>query len=241
MKSVLIIGGNSDIGFSTAKFFAKNGYDIHLASRNISELDKKKKKIEEKYNSNCLISMLDISSKESIKNFFINNTTSPNVIITAAGYLEIEETDYKKIIGNNYLYLVEFIELAIKNYLDQKNLNSIIGISSVAGERGKSHNNIYGSSKAGYSNYLNGLRQRLYQKKIHVLLVKPGYIKTKMTQHLNLPKILTTNPDHAGQKIYESFSKQKNELYVPKIWFFLIIIYKNIPEIFFKYLSKKTK
>ena len=137
MKSVLIIGGNSDIGFGAAKFFAKKGYEIHLASRNIVELNIKKKVIHENYNSKCIVTQLDISKEESLKDFFTNNTNAPNIIITAAGYLEKQEINYKKIIGSNYLYLVGFIELAIKKYSDQKNLDTIIGISSVAGERGK--------------------------------------------------------------------------------------------------------
>ena len=137
MKSVLIIGGNSDIGFGAAKFFAKKGYDIHLASRNIVELNIKKKEIHNNYDSKCTITQLDISKKESLDDFFTNNVNAPNIIITAAGYLEKEEINFKKIVGDNYLYLVEFIELAIKKYNGQKNFNTIIGISSVAGERGK--------------------------------------------------------------------------------------------------------
>jgi short-subunit dehydrogenase len=240
MRSVLIIGGNSDIGFSIAKAFAKNKYDIHLASRNINQMKIKKRYIENNFSINCKISFFDFCDKKSVNNFLKKNIISPNLLIICAGFLEKKETNVNNIININFLYPVYYIELFLKKYMKQGLLKTIIGISSVAGERGKKKNNIYAASKSGFSNYLDGLRQRLYQKNINVITVKPGYIKTKMTYKLNLPKILVSSPDEVGFKVYDAFLKKKNVLFVPSIWFVLILIYKLIPEIVFKFIYKKN-
>ena len=105
-------------------------------------------------------------------------------------------------------------------------------------DRGKKRNVIYSSSKSGFSNYLDGLRQRLYATDIHVITVKPGWIATKMTKNLNLPKFMTTNVDFVGKKIFKSFKAKKNTLYVPGYWSIIMFIYKMIPEVLFKIFTK---
>ena len=182
MSSILIIGGNSDIGYATAKIFAQNQYHIHLVSRNISQLEVKKKEIENLYKVDCKITSLDILNEENVNNFFEKNLESPDIILIAVGYMEADEKNYEKIANINYVSPMTFIEKSLIKYNTQKKLNTIIGISSVAGDRGKKKNTIYSSSKSAFSSYLDGLRQRLYQNKIHVITVKPGWVKTKMTK-----------------------------------------------------------
>ena len=131
-----------------------------------------------------------------------------------------------------------FIEKSLIKYKSQKKLDTIIGISSVAGDRGKKKNCVYSSSKSAFSSYLDGLRQRLYATDIHVITVKPGWIKTKMTKNLNLPKFMTTNVDFVGKKIFKSFKAKKNTLYVPGYWSIIMFIYKMIPEKIFKIIAK---
>ena len=162
MSSILVIGGNSDIGYATAKVFAQNKYNIHLVSRDISQLELKKKEIESFYKVDCKITSLDILNKEHVNNFFNENFESPDIILTAVGYHEVDEKNYEKITSINYISPMIFIEKSLIKYQTQKKLNTIIGISSVAGDRGKKKNCIYTSSKSAFSSYLYGLRQRLY-------------------------------------------------------------------------------
>ena len=93
MSSILIIGGNSDIGYATSKVFAQNKYNIHLASRDISNLKIRKKEIESLYDVDCKISSLDIENKENINHFFNENSESPNIILIATGLLPTENTN----------------------------------------------------------------------------------------------------------------------------------------------------
>ena len=238
MSSILVIGGNSDIGYATAKVFAQNKYNIHLVSRNISQLEIKKKEIEDLYKVECKITSLDILNKENVNRYFDEYLESPNIILIAAGYMEVDEKNYEKIASINYLSPMTFIEKSLIKYKTQKKLDTIIGISSVAGDRGKKKNPVYSSSKSAFSSYLDGLRQRLYADGIHVITVKPGYVKTKMTKNLKLPKILISNVNHVGNKIFKAYKSKKNTLYVPRYWSIIMFIYKMIPETIFKIIAK---
>ena len=238
MDSILVIGGNSDIGYATAKVFAKNKYNIHLVSRIISQLEIKKKEIENLYGVNCKITSLDILNEENVNNFFNENLESPSIILIAVGHTEIDEKNYEKIASINYVSPMVFIEKSLIKYKTQKKLDTIIGISSVAGDRGKKRGSIYTSSKSAFSSYLDGLRQRLYSDKIHVITVKPGWVKTKMTKNPKLPKVLISSANHVGNKIFESYKNKKNTLYVPRYWSIIMFFYKIIPEYLFKIYTK---
>ena len=234
MPWLLVIGGNSDIGFSTAKIFASNGYNVHLASRNIDQLNLNKVIIEKQFNVTCKISLLDLNYASSIEIFLKDNQINPKIILVSAGYMESPEILFDKIIKINYSNIVEIIEKLIIKSFDTKNLSTIIGISSIAGERGKKDNCIYSSAKAAFTSYLDGLRQRLYKKNINVLTIKPGYVETKMTKNLNLSKYLISSPDKIGKIIFESYKKNKNIVYAPYFWKIILFVYKNVPEFIFK-------
>lgn len=118
--------------------------------------------------------------------------------------------------------------------MERQRFGAIIGLSSVAGDRGRQSNFIYGSSKAGFTAYLSGLRNYLFDKKVHVLTVKPGFMDTKMTEGLPLNPKLTASPKQAAAHIYKAYKKQKNIAYVLPIWGFIMLIIKNIPEFIFK-------
>jgi short-subunit dehydrogenase len=238
MSSILVIGGNSDMGYAAAKIFAKNNFDIHLVSRNIEQLNIKKEEIINFYKVKCKITSMDILDKDQMDNFFKENTESPEVILISCGFLQAEEKDFEKIIKINYLSPVKFIENSLKAYQSQKILKTIIGISSVSGDRGKKKNSVYSSAKSGFSCYLDGLRQIVYNKGIHVVTVKPGWVNTKMIKGLNLPKIMTSNVNFVGNEIFISHKLKKNTLYVPRYWSIIMFFYKIMPEFIFKFFAK---
>ena len=238
MSLILVIGGNSDIGYASAKIFAKNKYDVHLVSRNIEQLNINKKEIVNLYNVKCKITCMDLLEQDQINSFFKENTVSPEVILIASGFLQPEEKKIENIVRINYLAPLEFIEKSLDKYQSQEILKTVIGISSVAGERGKKNNNIYSSAKSGFSCYLDGLRQKIYNKGIHVITVKPGWVNTKMTKGLNLPKFMTVNSAYVGNKIFNSYKSKKNTLYVPGYWSIIMFVYKLVPEFIFKIFIK---
>ena len=118
--------------------------------------------------------------------------------------------------------------------MPRKKSGFIIGISSVAGDRGRKKNYIYGSAKAGFTEYLSGLRNRLFESNVHVMTVKPGFVDTHMTENMELPKRLTAQPDEVAEDIYRSWTKKKNVIYTKRIWGIIMLVIKHIPEFMFK-------
>ena len=113
----------------------------------------------------------------------------------------------------------------------------MIVLSSVAGDRGRQSNFIYGSAKAAMTAYLSGLRNYLYSRKVHVMTVKPGFMETKMTEGLPLNPMLTATPKQAATAIYNAYKKRKNVAYVLPVWAIIMMIIRNIPEFIFKKLK----
>ena len=116
----------------------------------------------------------------------------------------------------------------------QRGQGTIVGISSVAGNRGRQSNYIYGSAKAALTAYLSGLRNKMYHHKVHVLTVLPGFVNTKMTEHLKLPKPLTAQPEEVANAVYDGVKKKKNIIYVKWFWRSIMTIITSIPEPMFK-------
>ena len=238
MGSILIMGGNSDIGYATARVFAKNNFDIHLVSRDKEQLNIKKEAIINMHKVKCKTTSLDINDEDQINIFFENNSQSPDIILVATGFLQSYEKEFEKLVRVNFLSPLKFIEKSLEKCQSQNILKTVIGISSVAGDRGKKQNSIYSAAKSGFSCYLDGLRQKMYKKNIHVITVKPGWVNTKMTQGLNLPKFMTANADFVGNEIFNSYKSKKNTLYVPRYWSIIMFFYKIMPEFIFKFFAK---
>ena len=114
---------------------------------------------------------------------------------------------------------------------------TIVGISSVAGDRGRASNYVYGSAKAGFSVFLSGLRNRTAKRGVHVLTVKPGFVRTRMTEGKNLPRPVTAQPDEVAQAIWRGVSEQKDQIYVRPIWAVIMFLIRSLPESLFKKTS----
>jgi len=113
----------------------------------------------------------------------------------------------------------------------------IVGVSSVAGDRGRQSNYPYGSAKAGFTAYLSGLRQRLHAQGIGVLTVKPGFVRTRMTAHLDLPPLVTGEPEEVARALVRAQEKGRNVIYVRGIWRPIMALIRLIPEVVFKRLG----
>lgn len=138
--------------------------------------------------------------------------------------------------GTNYTGVVSLINI-IANDFERRRSGFIVGISSVAGDRGRKSNYLYGSAKAAFTAYLSGLRNRLYEAQVHVLTVKPGFVATKMTEGMDLPEKLTAQPDEVASDIFQAQQKGKNVLYTKWIWRWVMMVIKMIPEWKFKGMS----
>ena len=236
---VLILGANSDIARWTARRFAKEGYNIYLASRNTENLQNEAGHLNLKYGIKAESIYFDALNFNSHEDFYNRLSPKPAGSIIAFGLLgdqikgQNSMVEAKKIIDTNYISAVSILEIICADYENRKS-GFIVGISSVAGDRGRKSNYIYGSSKSGLSAYLSGLRHRMFKSGVNVLTVKPGFVATKMTFGLDLPEKLTAQPQEVGDQIFKAVKKGKNTIYVKPIWRWIMYIIIHIPEFIFK-------
>lgn len=241
-KSVLILGAQSDIAKSIAHEFGKNNYNLVLAARNIEELKTQSTDLKIRYNISIEIYEFDILKTQNYQNFIKNLKEIPPILICAVGLMGDQKENEKNynlrtnVLRTNYESPINIIS-EFANIYENLGYGTIVGISSVAGDRGKSSNYIYGSAKAGFTAFLSGLRNRLAKKNVHVLTVLPGTVYTKMTIGLKLPKLFTTYPNKVANDIFNAVIKKKNVIYTIRIWKLIMIIIKLIPEEIFKKLK----
>lgn len=243
MKPVLILGAKSDMAKATAVFYAKNGWDLNLAGRNvITELSSFSDRLKDDYDCEINLYDLDILDFQSHKNFFQSFQQKPNGVICFIGLLrdqkksEMDFNETKTVIDSNFTGIVSILNI-FANYFEEKEDGFIFAVSSVAGDRGRKSNYTYGSAKAALNTYLSGLRNRLSSKNIHVMIVKPGFVETKMTTNLDLPELFTVSPGYVAKKIYKMHQKRVDEFYVPGYWYFIMAFIRLIPERIFKKLD----
>ena len=126
----------------------------------------------------------------------------------------------------------------IANILEARKQGSIVVVTSVAGDRGRKSNYVYGTAKGALSLFTQGLRNRLSSSSVHLMTVKPGFIDTAMTADIEKqPAILWASSERIAKEMVSAFQKKKDVLYTPWFWRYILIIIKTIPESIFKKLS----
>jgi len=242
MEYILIVGAKSDIAQAIAKKYANNGYNLYLAARQAHELQAFATDLSIRTDKQIQCIELDILNYVTHKHFYATLSIKPIGVIIAVGYLgeqQHAQNDFvitKKITDTNYTGIVSLLNI-IANDFETRNSGFIIAISSVAGDRGRKRNYIYGAAKAALNTYLSGLRNRLYIANVNVLTVKPGFVYTKMTAKLNLPAKLTAYPQDVANDIYIAQQKNQDVLYTKWIWKYIMLIIRYIPEWIFKRLN----
>lgn len=242
MSYVLIIGAKSDIAKKIARVYARHGYHLYLTGRNVDSLQEFANDIKIRNDVDVQLKTLDVTIFDSHQDFYQSLSPKPEGVIVVSGYMAeqaICENDFSETLNTinvNYIGAVSLLNIFANNF-EQRKQGFIVGISSVAGDRGRKTNYIYGSAKAGFTAYLSGLRNRLHQSNVKVLTVKPGFVNTQMTKDLDLPKKLTAEPSTIAKAIYSAQQKGKNTLYSKRVWWLIMLIIKLIPESIFKRMS----
>jgi short-subunit dehydrogenase len=240
---MIILGSTSEVAQALVEKALNAGEKfekIYFFTSNKEITERFSKHIDVKYLQQSVVIELDITKEI---NYNIFDKIDSNLLFCATGFLGkgTEEGLYdhintEKIIDINYAKLVPIINYFAQKF-EGKREGTIIGLSSVAGDRGRQSNFIYGSSKAAFTAYLSGLRNYLFSKKVHVMTVKPGFMETKMTEGLPLNPKLTAKPKQAAEYIYKAYKKQKNVVYVLPIWRLIMLIIQHIPEFIYKKLK----
>jgi decaprenylphospho-beta-D-erythro-pentofuranosid-2-ulose 2-reductase len=241
-KHLLILGATSDMALALARKFGTQGYSLTLAARNVERLHATQSDIQIRQNVAVDIVHFDALDLNSHEQFYNNLKTRPDVVISVFGLLGDQvkaQTDWnacQEILFSNYVGAVSILNI-VANDMEKRKSGVIVGISSVAGERGRQSNYFYGSAKAGFTAYLSGLRNRLSRSNVHVVTVKPGFVKTRMIENMKTPAPLTAEPRAVADDIYRAVTKKKDIIYTKSVWRPIMYIIKSIPESIFKKLK----
>ena len=245
-NSVVILGALSGVARYIADGFARKGFDVVLAGRDIQELNTLATDLQVRHEISC--HCLEFDALHFVEHpLFIQRCTDalghfPGGVVVCFGYMADQEQAQKDIevmrrtLDTNLTGAIAIIEQFAAGFEERKS-GFIAALSSVAGDRGRKMNYIYGASKAGLSAYLQGLRNRLHVSGVQVTTIKPGFMDTPMTYGMGLPQILVADPASAGHAIVRAILKKKNVAYVPVFWRYILAIIKSIPEWQFKKMS----
>jgi decaprenylphospho-beta-D-erythro-pentofuranosid-2-ulose 2-reductase len=236
----LILGAGSDIGIAIAHHFAKSeGAHICLASRNLEFLEKKALDIESRYQVKARAIGFDALDYTRHPDFYRSLDPKPDAVVFTAGFLgnqSLAQKDFaetRKIIETNFLGAVSILEIIATDF-EAKGRGLIIGVSSVAGERGRQSNYIYGAAKSALTTFLSGLRNRLYPSHVRVITVLPGFVRTRMTAGMKLPEMLMLAPEQVAEDVYRAYQTGKDIVYTGWFWRWIMAAIRNIPETIFK-------
>lgn len=238
-QTLLVLGGSSDIGRAAALAFAQRGWAIQLAGRDVEALSREAADIATRSGQNVTTHAFDVLDTASHEAFIDALPKMPDCVLSAVGVLgeqraaETDATEAARVMRSNFegpaLILGAFAERFVARCQ-----GGIIGISSVAGDRGRASNYVYGAAKAGFTAFLSGLRNRCFKAGVHVMTVNPGFVRTRMTAGLPLPKPLTAEPAQVGEAIFKAYIKGRDVIYVLPVWRLVMGIISNLPEAIFK-------
>lgn len=232
MKKVWVIGANSDVAKALILLLSLDTeYEVVAATRNVKELFD----FQEKHAVQRLeIAKMDVTSQADIDAFLLDRDL-PDILILAHGVLRTDNhvLDYlEEMVVCNYTSDIKMIE-SVWTYMLKRKKGCIVGISSVAADRGKASNKLYSSTKAALSSYLQAIMQEGAKNNIQVVDVKPGYIRSKMLKHdaKKYNSCLASEPKEVANAILKKLKKGKSgTVYVKPVWRCIMWFIKVIPE-----------
>ncbi len=234
-RPVLILGATSDIGKAIAHGFAKQGRPIQLAARNTDGLDADCQDLNVRYQVEATVHRFDALAPDSFDQFFDDLPECPSVVVSVVGLL-LDQAETERDIAaarltadTNFLGPIMALEKAAARLSELPDETAIIGISSVAGDRGRAKNYWYGASKAAFTTALSGLRQKYAGTNLHVMTVKPGFVDTKMTEGMKLIRPLTAKPEDIARLVVNGLKKHKR-IVVPWKWQVIMTGLRLLPE-----------
>ncbi|XDD51701.1 SDR family NAD(P)-dependent oxidoreductase [Leptospira sp. WS92.C1] len=239
-KKIIVVGASSGIGKELALLLLEQGHTVTLVARR----DKELKTIAAPFKTNAFTVKQDVTNFDQVDSVFqkaVKSMKGLDEIYYASGIMydikpeEFDTTKDIEMLNTNLLGCVAWLNPAA-NYFQKQKSGKIIGISSIAGDRGRRGNPVYNTSKAGMNTYLEALRNRLGVLGVQVLTVKPGFIDTAITKGLQ-GLFWLISAKEAATTILKAADSGRERIYVPARWGLVGFIIRSIPSFIFKRLS----
>lgn len=242
VQNWIILGANSGMARPFLRRLAIEGANLLLAGRNLEDLETLAKDCRLRGAPKVEVEGFDVRCPEDFP-ALIDRLSAIEGVLNVACFVgampEQSEIDadpamIETVTIDNYIGPARFLAL-LAPVMEARGEGMIVGVGSVAGDRGRLGNYVYGAAKAAFATYLAGLRNRLGRKGVHVMTVKPGPVETRMTAGMNLPFMAT--PETVAEDIMGGIARRANVVYTAKIWYFVMLVIRLIPEPIFKKLS----
>lgn len=243
--TILIFGATSPVMRALTREYAAERRPLVLVGREAAELDSIAADLRVRYGSRVDVRVLDVlevaAGSQSVEALLAEVGNDLAGAVVAVGHLGPSQAEAsrdwreaKRILEVNFVGCVAVLE-PLARRLEEIGSGFIAVLSSVAGDRGRQSNYLYGASKAGLSAYLSGLRNRLFRAGVHVVTVKPGFVDTPMTY--GKPGVfLVASPSSVARGIRIAVEKRRDVVYLPWFWRWIMLVIRAIPERIFKRL-----
>ncbi len=241
---IIIIGATSAIAHETAKWFARDHAQLFLVARSAEKLEAISNDLKVRGAKSTETFLLDINNLDRHQEMIqaaIETLGGIDMAFISHGTLADQQLCQQSVtktieeLTTNFTSVISLLTI-LANYFEQQRHGTIAVVTSVAGDRGRPSNYVYGTSKGAVTIFLQGLRSRLSKSGVTVLTIKPGLVDTPMTASLNKGPLFA-QPGKVGKSIYKAIKKRKDIIYIPWFWRPIMLIVKSIPEPIFKRLS----
>jgi decaprenylphospho-beta-D-erythro-pentofuranosid-2-ulose 2-reductase len=243
MKKILIIGATSAIAEATARLWAGQGHRLYVLGRNTERLTAIAADLTVRGAESAQYALLNVNEfaqHAAVLDAAAMALSGIDIVLIAHGTLGDQkacEQDFAATLQELNTNAISVISLLthLGNRFEAQRHGSIVVISSVAGDRGRQSNYVYGTAKGAVTIFLQGLRQRLHKSGVQVLTIKPGFVDTPMTAEFK-KGLLWAKPETIARSIYAGVEKRRQVVYAPRFWWGVMTIIKLIPN----YIFNKT-
>ncbi|MCA0044054.1 SDR family oxidoreductase [Celeribacter litoreus] len=242
-KTWIILGATSSMSRAMTRRLAKEGATLLLCGRDIVDLEATAADARARGASEAVALKFDARDTDTFAPIIETARAQAGEINCAVfvgsmpeqSAIDADPTLVAGVIQDSHTGPATFLSM-LAPLMEERGMGTVVGVTSVAGDRGRIGNYVYGSAKAGFATYLSGLRNRLTRAGGHVVTVKPGFVDTAMTWGIE-GMFLVASPDDVAKDILKAVEKKRNVIYTPFFWRYIMLIIRHIPEMVFKKMS----
>ncbi|MBT2338539.1 MULTISPECIES: SDR family oxidoreductase [Pseudomonas] len=245
MKKILIVGAASAIACACARRWAIEQSEFFLVARDESKLLQTCADLKARGASRvipCVTDLGNIDAQGIMLEQCLAAMQSVDICLIAYGSLPNQHECERSVesamaeFANNGSSVIALLTRLASLMIVQRS-GTLAVISSVAGDRGRPSNYVYGAAKAAVSTFCEGLRARLFKSGVHVITIKPGFVDTPMTRGLAFPALLVAQPEAVAGRIVAGIERKVSVLYVPAFWALIMCLIRALPQSLFKRLN----
>jgi decaprenylphospho-beta-D-erythro-pentofuranosid-2-ulose 2-reductase len=241
-ETVVVLGGTTGLGRALAVEAARRGHPVVIGARHLPEAEAAASDLRVRFGVPAWPLVVDALARgthtSAAAEAEAHAAGGPLGVVMCIGYLgeharaQQDSAELARVLESNFDGPVSLLERFAER-MEARGAGWICIVSSVAGDRGRQSNYLYGAAKAGLSTYADGLRNRLFRAGVHVMLVKPGFVDTAMT--FGRPGVRgAAPPDAVAAGIFRALRRRRDTVYLPGIWRVVMTVIRAIPEAVFK-------